>query len=578
MLNYFHRQNSMSFRNASLLIMSAIALPFLFVIILFEWNTAQIYQASISTSRHSTLSAYGNAFDNSINIAQNHIIDTAANNLSFQMFLYANTKTESFIAAQELENNGKPLLQSNSLLGSIYLYSEQFNYFHIINITNYPRNDQDIIKNKILEFSQSGQTSDLWIPVALNNRTVLLYTFVNRGTVFSALIDPARQSYVDLETNSKVFLTNAEGIPFTPETAFGNSSLPSPDQWNKIYTDETGIQYDLIYQPLHSIAGYIVYAIPHKAFFEQLNVMQFLLMIIIFCLLVSIPICWMLLRNFLLRPLASLTETTQKIKEGSTDTRVPQNSNIYEVNAIAETVNTMLDTIVQQKITTYEQQLYVRDLRLQYLQLQLRPHFFLNCLNLIYSLAEERKYDELQELTLNLSVYLRSIFKDGSKLVTLASEVRSVECFIRIQESGNSFPPQLQLFIDSDTTEFMIPSISILTFVENSIKHSKLRNSSLHIKIKSGLLSSEEGNYLNISIYDNGGGFTPEILAELNALDGHPAADGHIGISNIRHRLYYIYGEKATLTFQNRSGGACVDLFIPLNNQLEVTYHESSIS
>lgn len=577
MKKYSKEHPQMSFQHASLLIMSAIAFPFLFVIILFEWNTAKTYRSSMEASRHSTLSAYGTMFDDSLRIAQNHVIDTAANNLDFQMLTYSKNKTEAFVACQALESNIKPLLQSNALMGCFYLYSEQYDYFHVVSTLSYPRCDQDILKSKVKEFALSNQTTDSWHTQRLPDRTVLLYMFVSRNTAFSAMIDPILQNYSDLEPGSRIFLTDGNGIPFTPETAFGSSAFPAPADWDKIFTDEAGNRYDLVYLSLNSIPGYIVYALPHKTFFEQLNAMQCLLMVIIFCLLASIPVYWLLLRNLLLRPLAGLAETTQKIQEGNTDTRVPRTSNIYEVNTIAEAVNTMLDTIVQQKIDAYEHALSVRDLRLQYLQLQLRPHFFLNCLNLIYSLAEDKKYAELQELTLNLSIYLRSIFKDDSKLVTLASEIKSVESFIRIQESGNTFPPELSLLIDSDTAELMIPSISILTFVENAIKHSKMEDRPLHIKIKSGLLASVEGTYLNISICDNGGGFAPEVLKELNIQDGHPAGEGHIGITNIRHRLQYIYGEKATLSFQNRSGGACIELFIPINNHEEVRLDDSSV-
>ena len=257
--------------------------------------------------------------------------------------------------------------------------------------------------------------------------------------------------------------------------------------------------------------------------------MQRFLMIITLCLLISIPICWLLLQSLLLQPLNSLTETTQAIKTGHTDTRVPRDSNIYEVNAIAETVNTMLDTIQQQKIEAYEWELSVRDLRLQYLQLQLRPHFFLNCLNLIYSLAGEKKYADLQELALNLSIYLRNNFKDSSRLVTLTSEINSVESYIHIQGTGMQFPPLLEVFVDFNTDEFLIPPISVLTFVENAVKHATPEDAALEIHIKCELLYSEEGNYLNITICDNGCGFSQEKLKELavrrEALEAKLAAE-----------------------------------------------------
>ena len=78
----------------------------------------------------------------------------------------------------------------------------------------------------------------------------------------------------------------------------------------------------------------------------------------------------------------------------------------------------MLDTISQQKINSYEQELEIQRTQMQCLQLQIRPHFFLNCLSKIYSLAGEKQFSPIQELSLDLSAYFRNIFKDGSQPVS----------------------------------------------------------------------------------------------------------------------------------------------------------------
>lgn len=202
---------------------------------------------------------------------------------------------------------------------------------------------------------------------------------------------------------------------------------------------------------------------------------------------------------------------------------------------------------------------------MQYLHLQIRPHFFLNSLNLVYSLAEEEKYGAIQDLVLDLSTYLRSIFKDDSKLVTLEAELASVESYVRIQRAGAEYPPQLHLLLDAETSHLLVPPLSLLTFVENSFKHSQRQDSPLEIRIKCTTLPGE-GGYLYISISDNGGGFSAEALHELNspAQEGNIYTDQHVGISNIRHRLRLLYGPTATVLFRNLTGGACVELFLPI--------------
>lgn len=554
-----------SFRRTAVLIMSAVALPLFIVVMLFEWKTVQSHHASDSAAFNSTLSAYRNMVENSADTVQHYIVDTTANSTDFQMIVHANNKTEAYHASIEIEKQCRPLLQSHELLGGFYVYSPAFDYYYAIGTANYPHTDLDRIQAAVIEIAASKNIAACWMPLALSDRTVFLYPSIKEGNVFSTIIDTSQQTHSGLEPNSRIFFTTENGTPLSPETAFGSSDFPAPADWEKVFRSESGGKYDLIHQPMHTIPGHIVYAVPHETFFERLNTMQRILMIATLCLLISIPTCWLLLRNLLLQPLASLTETTQAIKTGHMDTRVPRDSNIYEVNAIAETVNTMLDIIHQQKIEAYERELSVRDLHLQYLQLQLRPHFFLNCLNLIYSLAGEKKYDVLQELALNLSTYLRNIFKDSSKLVTLTAEINSIESYVRILGTGTQLSPQLEISMDSDTAEILIPPISIFTFVENSVKHAAPIDTALLIRIKCSLLGSEEGIYLYVTICDNGSGFSQKNLKKLNAEYNPINDDGHIGISNIRHRLQFLYGNRATVSFRNRSDGACVELFIPID-------------
>lgn len=202
------------------------------------------------------------------------------------------------------------------------------------------------------------------------------------------------------------------------------------------------------------------------------------------------------------------------------------------------------------------------------MQLQIRPHFFLNCLNLIYSLSEEQKYGDLQTLIIDLSTYLRSIFKDSSKLVPLREEIASVDSYIRIQRAGNPVPPRLWLMIDADAPQAEIPPLSILTFVENAVKHARPpADLPLAIRIQCSLLHSPAGDYLNASVCDNGGGFTQEQLREFNHPHDDLYTDRHVGIANIRHRFRLLYGDRAALFFRNLTDGACAELVLPLNHK-----------
>ena len=69
------------------------------------------------------------------------------------------------------------------------------------------------------------------------------------------------------------------------------------------------------------------------------------------------------------------------------------------------------------KIDIYEKELEKQKTMMNYLQLQIRPHFFLNCLNTIYSMAQTQLYEEIMKMSMITSNYFRYIFQNTQDLV-----------------------------------------------------------------------------------------------------------------------------------------------------------------
>lgn len=566
-MNVFSKShNTTSFRNTAILTMSVIVLPLFIVVVLFDVYTVWQQKTAVHNSRYSTLSAYQAQFENTLRVTEDFLTDTVVNSMDFASIIYARTKTDAYVASQAVGVPCKVQLKANELLGSFCTYSKAFDYYRISYTGSYPQSDLAVLRAAVMAAAEAGSSAAGWIPLSFSDRTVLLNTYVRNQTVFAAMIDPARQSYSVLGENNLIFYIMQDGTPYACNIAFHADAIPLPGKDTGVtFQADNGRKYDLTFLPLSRENGYIVYATPSVSLLKMLNFTQRVLLAITLGLLISIPLCWLSLRQFILEPLNTLTQTTQAIQNGDTQIRVPQESRIQEVNDISGTVNTMLDIIRQQKIDFYEQKLETQQAQLQYLHMQIRPHFFLNCLNMIYSMAGEKKYADIQELILDLSTYLRSTFKNSFKPVSLEEEIRSVNSYIRIQQIGTELPPQLDFEIDADISQASIPPLSILTFVENSIKHSSLIDTPLEIRIKCRKLASEDGGYLNITVTDNSAGFPAEILKTLNGPANEVYNDYHVGIANLKQRLRLLYGEKATLYFRNLAGGACAELFLPIH-------------
>ena len=81
------------------------------------------------------------------------------------------------------------------------------------------------------------------------------------------------------------------------------------------------------------------------------------------------------------------------------------------------------------------------------------------------------------------------------------------------------------------------------------------------------LTETEEGNYLNISIQDNGTGFPDEFLQSFLQHTEDAVTGQHIGIHNLRQRLTLLYGDQAGLICMNNSSGAMTEIILPIQEE-----------
>lgn len=568
-MGIFHSQRAISLRGNVVLAISFLSAALIASVLMFTGYAVHQQQETQNSTRLQTLSVYRTELENAMANTSSFLSDAFTTDSHLRSVVYAKNKTEAYASTVMLSDKCRSMMRTEELLNAFFIYSEKYGYCYQVWSDSFPYNqpnsdhatDYQILKNAIVTSPETVAGSSGWAPVELTDRIDFLYTYTYRSTTFAALIDPAKQQLAQLSNGTGIFYTDLSGGLLYPQAFHNTDSVPLSGS----LCAGDGLKYSIISLPLSQAQGHIVFASKSISFLQQFSLQQMVLMAVTLCLLAAIPLCWVVLRRWLLSPLGTLTATLQAIQAGNTNTRVPETSRLSEANQIARTVNTMLDIIRRQKIESYETQLQVQHAQLMYLQVQIRPHFFLNCLNLIYSLAEEKKYLPIQEMVLNLSAYLRNTFKNSSDLIPLRDEVKSANSYIRIQQLGMDLAPEFSVDIAADVAEIPIPPLSLLTFVENSVKYSKLLDVPLEISLKCRRLPSEQGDFLNLTIADNCGGFPPDVLDELNSSSDEIYREKNVGINNVRQRLKLIYGERASITFENKFGGAKVEVFIPID-------------
>ena len=544
------------------------SVPALLLLFILSFYTIQRQADADIESYRSHLKLYKSTVERTLDNTENLLANVAINNTAFRAFYYADSQLHKHMNAFEVMKSMKILMTQEPLIGGFFLYSNNFSYYLPSYQMNYPLSDQKKIKDYLTGIEDIEWQPHGWIPFSLSDRIVLLQVTGIKNTLCAAIIDPSLDMDVASasipEKDILLFFSSLNGVPYTSQ----KEMEPREFAWTAASIQVVSLsqnKYQLIKEPFSQENIQLCYMVPYKSILERLNTFQRVLLSAIALLFLSVPFIWLFLYRRLLEPLNSLMKTMEKVGTGDLSLRAPDTLPIRELRNFGQTFNQMLENIKTLKVETYEKKLDLQQAQLQYLQLQIRPHFYLNCLKGLYGMAEKKQYKEIQEMLLALSDYFSYIFRNNKQLVSLSEEIHSVSSYISLQQLNFSCNPELTMDIAADTADIPILPLSLLTFVENSVKHSS-NPAGLTIHLKSRLVTAEDGTFLNLIISDNSGGFSPDALQILNHLPEYKSLydDYHVGISNIYYRMELTYEHNGLLAFYNTECGGCAELFIPV--------------
>ncbi|WP_274318816.1 sensor histidine kinase [Paenibacillus qinlingensis] len=275
-------------------------------------------------------------------------------------------------------------------------------------------------------------------------------------------------------------------------------------------------------------------------------------------------------QRILFKPLMQLIRGMRKIAQGELSVRLHEGSSTEFAFLIA-TFNNMVDQIENLKISVYEEKIRVQQAEFKHLQVQINPHFYMNSLNIIYNLAALKDTKSVQKMSLHLADYFRFIMRTNRTTMTLKDEIDHIRNYLEIQVMR--YPDNLTFDIQLPETysQYAIPPLIVQPFVENAVIHGFTKQYGMYvIQVKAEQDPEAPEEFFLLSISDNGDGFQPEMLQQLNSaqyLD--QSGDEHLGIWNVRHRLQMNYGNRVALRFLNKpERGALVQIRLPLHTPI----------
>lgn len=211
----------------------------------------------------------------------------------------------------------------------------------------------------------------------------------------------------------------------------------------------------------------------------------------------------------------------------------------------AEEKNRLELKLRQEEVETLKMRELLKEARLQGLQLQIQPHFLFNTLNVISMMAMLGKNEEVYELIMALSKFLRHSLKKESSLVVIEEELDMIRQYLYILKVRLGDQLSYEVEVKRSHQSLELPLFTLQPLVENAFKH--------------GLEDSIEPGYLRVSViegkgkpdvimlrvFDNGRGMEEEELAKIREKVNvkHIRFDqaNHIGIENVVARLYMVY-------------------------------------
>lgn len=221
--------------------------------------------------------------------------------------------------------------------------------------------------------------------------------------------------------------------------------------------------------------------------------------------------------------------------------------------------------IIDLKFAMYENEMEKNQIEMDYLQQQIKPHFYLNCMNIIYSMAQFGRMEEIKRFSLEIAEYLRGIFQRSSDKIIIRKEIEHVKKYLEINATRYEDEFETEIKIEEGLEDCLIIQLLIHTLVENSIKHALFGSQILKICVEAERQSVEDENEIHIMVHDNGAGFSENILESLNNGEKLSAKDGsRVGLENTKRRIRFFYQGRARLLFSNKeAGGAMSEIWIP---------------
>jgi len=263
-------------------------------------------------------------------------------------------------------------------------------------------------------------------------------------------------------------------------------------------------------------------------------------------------------------PINTLIKSMESVHMGNLDVQVHVDTH-DEISMLADYYNSMITRLKKSFEEVYAQQKARRKAEMSSLVAQIMPHFLYNTLSSIIWLANDKRNDDVIEMTDALSKFFRISISKGKSIITIDEELQHVQSYITIQRIRYEDMFSFVMDIDERIKPYSIPKLVLQPLIENAIYHGIKNMDEKGMIILKGYM---DGQNICFEVLDSGNQMTEEKIASVNDYLSQEKQDNEndkfgIGVWNVNERIKLYCGNSFGLTFSRNRRYTIAKIVLP---------------
>mgnify|MGYP000923901600 FL=1 len=393
------------------------------------------------------------------------------------------------------------------------------------------------------------------------------------------LLEPLNR--IHLGKHGTVYLLDETGRPMLTPSAYRVSPQASAQiaairasssRQGVVYLRDRGGASDiLVYKKLDRSNWMLVGLVSEKDLFANLFALRTTIIALTSALLLAAIVLATWLSYGIAKPLSRLAGAMRSVQDGDFALAVrrlpPRHSVRNEVGFVTETFRNMVERLQAHIQTEFELKLLRQQAEYRALLMQINPHFLFNTLELMTSLAIQRRTNDSVRIIESLGRMLRFSLRAHHDLIPLAEELDYVRHYLSILQIRFGDKLQAAIEVEGDASRLEVIKFILQPLIENAVKYSFRNGARAEVRI--GV--RREGGQVRLSVSDSGPGMPPDLAQRLVTESVPQQFDQvlgggfrQIGLRNVLVRCRLYYGPRFKFEIDSAEGrGTRIELILP---------------